>query len=90
MANDLTGDVWTVDTASATALITGWVKIKKIWWDDPMVVGHLVIIQDAAGQVHNTLRCEVAGQRITDFMEDWQNGLLIPTLGSGTLYISFD
>jgi hypothetical protein len=92
MANDLTGNPWKVDTASATAIWSGNVWIKRLVWHEPTTSGHTLSITDAAGRVV-WAKTALAGGSGLDYELDLETivgGLIIPTITSGTLYIYLD
>ena len=98
MANDLSKNPWVVDTASATAILTSWAAVAQIQWIGATTAGHEAIIQDQDGRVLWRRLAQGANQNFeTVYAEAGQhggrgrnvNGLLVPTLGSGILYITF-
>ena len=100
MANDTTRNPWSVDTASATSLIAAGpadppreVRIRNIQWINPTVAGHEAIVADGYGR---TIWLRVAAAIRENIESEFQGirgrqiyGLRVPTLGSGTLYITF-
>lgn len=94
MANDLTRNPWVVDTASATAILTDWADVRSIQWIGATTSGHEAIVQDQNNVVLWKRASQGANQNFdTEFEGRWGrrvNGLLVPTLGSGTLYITFN
>ena len=92
MANNITGQVWIIDTASASALST--TKIGVLygvrWVSKTATAGDDVTIQDGEGR---TLWISVASG--SNYVEaDLPNlpfvGLIVPVLDSGTLYLNFE
>lgn len=94
MANDLTNNPWVIDTASATALTAMRARVTTIRWVGATDAGHTAVITNAAGKV---IWAGNAGS--ADHSEDAQTpgyrtrgldtaGLVVPTLGSGKLYIT--
>ena len=100
MANDTARNPWSIDTASSTNLIAAGpadppseVRIRNITWVNPTTAGHEVQVADGNGRViwhrvaaasrenHETEFHGIRGRQI--------DGLRVPTLGSGTLYITF-
>lgn len=67
------------------------INITEIYWVNPITVGDSFILNDQSGTLIRTGRCEVGNQsqlfqfipakRVSDF--------IVPTLVSGTLYISY-
>jgi hypothetical protein len=92
MANDLTGNPMFVDTANAAALATQRFDVVKIRWVSvAAVAGHQAIVQHANGKP--AWESAAVGANYID-SDAWEkdnplvlNGLLVPTLGSGNLYI---
>lgn len=93
MANDLLKNPWTVDTASATAILTDWANLRSIQWIGGTTAGHEAVIQDKDGRVLWRRLATGANQDFeTVFPERLGhpvNGLLVPTLTSGVLYLTF-
>jgi len=89
MANDIGGNPWIIDTASATALLESRVWIERVIWDEPSSTTDEAIITDAAGNKIWGYEALAAGAGIS-YTQDIgisSKGLIVPTLGSGTLYI---
>ena len=91
MANNLTGNPMFVDTASATALATQRFDIVKIRWVSvSATAGDQVVVQHA-----NTAAAWASAAVGANYIDSdaWEkdnplilNGLLVPTLTSGSLY----
>ena len=92
MANDLTNNPWVIDTAAATVLTAMRLRVRGVRWVDATTAGHKATIQNAAGKIvwDSTAAAanNVEGDQISDFgpFPDW-DGLIVPTLASGKLYI---
>ena len=93
MPNSLTKNPWVVDTASATAISTEWVYIRSIQWIGGAVSGDEAVVADQNDRVIWRRLAQGANQ---DFETVWDNrmggqadGLQVPTLTSGTIYITF-
>ena len=93
MANSLTKNPWTVDTASATAILSDWADVRSFQWIGATQANHELVVQDKDGRVLWRRLSQGANQ---DFETQFEgrfgqrvNGLLVPTIGSGTLYITF-
>lgn len=94
MANSLVGRVWSVDTASATALQTGVTRVTSIRWVGPTAIGHTASVTDIDGNVVFRSRSSAI-----DAVDDHQFGdgsfrtaldvtdITVATLTSGVLYI---
>jgi hypothetical protein len=89
MANDVQGNPWVIDTASATALTSNLVKISRMVWREPTTVGHALSVTDANSKEVWDEYAIAAGNGINyeREVENWVNGLIVPTLDSGTLLI---
>ena len=94
MANSLTLNPWVVDTPAAGAISTDYADVRSIQWVAPSAAaGNEAVVQDQSGRV--IWRRVAAGTNTnfdTEFHGRWGrrvNGLLVPTLASGTLYITF-
>lgn len=93
MANDLTKNPWVVDTAGSAAILTSWADIRSIQWIGGTTAGHAAIVQDQNGVVIWRRLAQGANQNFDSEFEGRfgrrVNGLTVPTLDSGTLYITF-
>ena len=93
MANDLTKNPWVVDTAGSAAILTDFAEVRSIQWIGATTAGHEAIVQDQSGQVIWRRLAQGANQNFDTEFEGRRgrlvNGLLVPTLASGTLYITF-
>lgn len=93
MANDLTKNPWVVDTAAAGAILTAWADVRSIQWIGATTAGHEAVVQDQDGRVIWRRLAQGANQNFeTEFEGRFGrriNGLIVPTLASGTLYITF-
>lgn len=87
MANVLKGRIWIIDTAGATPIWLGRIKIKSIEWRNPGVIADTAVIQRSDGTEQFNFRCEVANQSQFRIVEDWIDGMIVPTLASGKLYV---
>jgi hypothetical protein len=92
MANNLTGNPIYIDTASATALATQRFDVVKIRWVYVgAVAGNQAVVQDKSS--NPTWESCASGANYID-SDAWEkdnplvmNGLLVPTLAGGALYI---
>lgn len=98
MANSKSNKIYVIDTASGTAVTLSPLVVNKIRWVGATTAGHTAVVQD---QNANPFWSSVAGGanhvESDDFSQHSQrsssrmlNGLLVPTLGSGVLYIYVD
>ncbi len=89
MANDVTANPIIVDTAAAAALTAYTFIATKIRWVGATTAGHQAIVQNGNGIVK--FKAEATGANYTE-SEHFDpplifNGLIVPTLSSGTVYI---
>ena len=93
MANDLTGNPLKIDTADPGAIITTDIKISKIRWVGATTAGHQAVVHDQNSNLFWESICPGDNYvEESDFTTTNQNkrtihGLIVPTLGSGKLYI---
>jgi hypothetical protein len=88
MANQLTGNPIIIDTPGAGVLLTQALDIMMIKWVSASgVAGHLAVVQDKNGVVKWKSVCNGANYSESDFIDCDSSGLIVPTLGSGELYI---
>jgi hypothetical protein len=92
MANDLTKNPLIIDTAAPTVLLpaTQPMRVKSVRWVGATTAGHLAEIQDAN---NNVLWSSVAAgaNNVEGELEEvwWREGMKVPTLQSGVLYITY-
>ena len=98
MANDLTGNPWVVDTASATPITTDDVFLDTIRWVGATTAGHQAIVKDNKGTPDTIYEGLASGANFIDersFGAEYAGprrvvgGLAVTTLSSGKLYIYF-
>ena len=90
MANDITFNPIIVDTASSTAVTTKTFVAIMLRWVGATTAGHTASVQDTNGKVR--WASEATG---ANYVEETHfdgkpmifEGLKVPTLGSGTVYI---
>lgn len=95
MANDLTGNTWKIDTASATPIITQDVYIESIRWVGATTAGHAAIVTDNRTSPDTKFSSLANGANFIDeksYIGAPSNsrclgGIIVPTLDSGILYI---
>ena len=87
MANNLTGNPYSVDTAAV--ITTKPIQINKIVWESPTTDGHTIDITDNAG--HKIFsKAALAGGTGISYSDDFGmvfSGLNVATIQSGTVYI---
>jgi hypothetical protein len=92
MANDLTKNPWIIDTPSALGLTELVLKVKSLRWVGATTAGHECVVQDGKGRVRWTSVADGANFVDSDLVEQedagWP-GLIVPTLDSGTLYLTY-
>lgn len=92
MANDLLKNPWKVDTAAATVLTTAALRVRGVRWVGATTAGHTAIIHDQNARVVWSGVATGANYAESDMINtgdrgwDW-DGLIVPTLASGILYI---
>lgn len=94
MANQLSGNPWVIDTAAATVLLDTWADIRLIRWVGAGVIGDECSVTDQNSRVIFSSFAATAKYKDEVSFEDRQglsvNGLIVPTLASGKVYIYFD
>ena len=89
MANDLTHNVWILDTADTAILYPHSVKIKVLLWEAPANVGDDLILLDKHGGTIVATKAEAAGQAQLYRLNKWYSGLRLDTIDSGKLYVHY-
>src|SRR6267142_2538687 len=92
LANDFTSNPWIVDTPAATILSTDQIRVRGVRWVGATTAGHAAEIQDQAGKVKWSSVASGANYVEADLLNSPPigfnaNGLKVPTLASGKLYI---
>ena len=87
MANDLTKNPWQVDTAAGTVLTTMKLRVKGVRWVGATTAGHTAIIHDQNSRIVWRSVATGANYVESDLIENDWDGLIVPTLASGILYI---
>jgi hypothetical protein len=87
MENDVTGRVWILVTPGEEVLSEKTVKVKYVYWLNPIAVGDGFEMVDLNEDVVLVGRCEVANGSQVFNLECLFNGLKLPVLDSGTLYV---
>ena len=88
MANDLTGPVWKVDTASATLLSDDLLHLKGIRWvSKSATAGDDAEVKDAAG--HTIWKSVASGVNYVEADVTVRHifGIQVPVLDSGELFL---
>lgn len=89
MANNVTNRPIIIDTPGADILVAGVLRVKGIRWVGATTAGHQAEVQDANDNRKWASIASGANYVESDLLTDeklW-NGLKVPTLQSGTLYI---
>jgi hypothetical protein len=89
MANDLSSDVWVLDTASADPVYEHNVKIKTIIWEGPASQGDQLILKTLNGQYILNATCEADAQAQIYRLGKWYNGIIVDTIDSGAAHIHY-
>lgn len=96
MSNDVTGNPLVIDTASATAITAYSFTAWAIRWVNGTTAGHTISVQDRHGKVKYATVAAAANYVEESHLVSPKNesllfdGLLVPTLASGTIYIYVD
>lgn len=87
MANDTTGNPWSIDTAGV--LTTRPVAVDRIIWESPTADGDDIDIVNNAGHKVYTIKAIAGGTGISYEREigNVVAGINVATIDSGTLYI---
>lgn len=86
MANNLQSNgVWLIDTPGAGVISTQKIKVNYIYWN-VTVANATLVVQNQFGKTELTATF-TAGQQPEWAINDWWDGLIVPTLSSGTLVI---
>jgi hypothetical protein len=85
MANDFSGNPWSIDTAYATIPSAGhiagsMVKAISITWSDQSAANVQLIIKDRNGRVIVDAKAQAANTAIIVAAPSWVQGLFVPTL----------
>ena len=100
MANDLTCNPLVIDTAAATAILSGYLDITNIRWVDynnDIADGDQAVVNNAASKTIWETRCTATGAGVPLDVKDETafpfglqvKGLIVPTLTHGKVYIYF-
>ncbi|MGL5936025.1 MAG: hypothetical protein ACRCZI_10460 [Cetobacterium sp.] len=93
MANEFSRYPIVIDTPGAGDILTTPIRIKKIRWVNATTAGHQAVVQDQNGNIFwETIASGPNYVEESDFSTDMSNrvvinGLEVPTLSSGKLYI---
>lgn len=90
MANVITGNVWRLDTPSASTIWPDAVYINEIRWENYAGVPDTAVLTDVAGRTIFSGHAVVSLEPIATSFGQKQRvfGLVMPTLASGTIYVS--
>lgn len=88
MANNLTGMTLFVDTPFSTGFtLQSQYRIKHVVWSEQVAAGDELIIKDRAGRTILQTKATAANAQQMINIEDWVDGLQVPTLVSGKVNI---
>lgn len=96
MANDITGNPLVIDTASASVITSYVFTAWAIRWVNGTTAGHTISVQDKNSKIKYATVASAANyveesHLISPKSESLVfDGLLVPTLASGTIYIYVD
>lgn len=87
MANQLQPNgVWLIDTPGVGIISTQKIKVASVYWNGP-APNATFAIQNQFGKVLISATF-TSGQQPEWYPEEWWDGLIVPTLSSGTLLIT--
>jgi hypothetical protein len=88
LANDISANPWKIDTASASVIYKGPVKIDNVVWSDYTTTGDTLVITNAAGKqiIKAVIGTEIANQW-TFGKIGWVEGLIVSSLTHGEVMI---
>jgi hypothetical protein len=90
MANDFTGNPWSIDTAYSTIpspghIVGSMVKVISITWSDTTNAADQVIIKDRNGRVIVDAKAgQASAPSIIVATPSWVQGLFVPTLAANS------
>lgn len=87
MANDISQSPYIIDTASASVIFAGLVMACTFRWIGATTAGHQCVVKDGTGRVVYAAIANAANFVDEGWCEVNFRGLIVDTLGSGTLYI---
>jgi hypothetical protein len=87
MANVIGPRNWVLDTPSATVLWKDQIYIKFVEWYDPLALGDLMSLTDKNSVPIVKAIAEAAGDTQTFSLDNWFEGLIMPVLSSGVVYL---
>jgi len=90
MANTLIGKVWNIDTAGASPLTSARIRLWGVRWTGATTAGHEAIVHDKHGNIIWRSVANAANYVEADGPNRVYEGLIVPTLGSGTLDLEVD
>lgn len=97
MANSITGNPLVIDTAAAAAITAYTFKAWMLRWVSPSAsAGHTIVVQDRNGNVKYSTVATGSNYVEESHLVNPRNeslifdGLIVPTLASGTIYIYID
>lgn len=88
MANNLTGEVWEIDTAGV--ICTHHFRIGYLTWT-PVSAGDLLIFNNADGNEVFRAQCSPteAGETLHFKLDDWWHGLTVAQIDSGVAEVHY-
>lgn len=89
MSNQLGPNPLVLDTAGATVLINHRIHIESIVWAGYTDAAHDYSLTDQNSKLVAEDNGDVGLQSLSQVVGGWVNGLILPTLDSGKLYIFF-
>lgn len=86
MANNTNGNPFLIDTPTACNLFSGKFQLFNLYWASA-TVGDTLIVQDGAGTQRLSAVGTTGPLNLNSDQGLFFNGLIVPTLTAGTLYL---
>jgi hypothetical protein len=92
VANDISGRVWSIDTAAADVIYTGRIKVTSIAFVEYSAAAHTAIVKDANGNIvwSGKGNSEFSPVETAFARPLWIPGLIVDTIDSGRVLIATD
>jgi hypothetical protein len=87
MANDISARPWKLDTPGASVIWPAQANVKFVEWYNPAALNDTFVLTDQNGKIIVEGIAAAAGDTQTFNVENWFNGIKLPTLASGVLLV---
>ncbi len=88
MANKIAAGVWVLDTANTSTVVDDrMLKVKSVRWDDAGSANDKAVIKNKRGDIVWQSTAAGADNEDAELIEEWWDGLIMHTLGSGKIII---